>query len=154
MNFVPLYDRLLVRRCEAAKYQGMIEIPDSAKEKPMEGEVLAVGAGRYNDAGNLMPMSVQVGARILMGKYAGTEIKIDGTDLLILREDEVLGLVVGPALAEVKPTIEAITEMPEALADLRALEPDGELFPPESEKKESAEDFLSALKDIGGVKKP
>jgi len=95
MNFVPLYDRLLVRRCEAEQYQGKIEIPDSAKEKPMEGIVLSAGAGRVNDAGNMIAMSVKTGDRILMGKYAGTEIKIDGTELLILREDEVLGILTG-----------------------------------------------------------
>jgi chaperonin GroES len=155
MEFVPLYDRLLVQRCAEEKYQGLIEIPDSAKEKPMEGMVLAVGPGRYNDAGNIMPMSVKAGDRILMGKYAGTEIKIDGTDLLILREDEVLGLVKGERLPD-KVSPEAFNE--------RAVPIEGTLDNPLSwpEHKqvpgptpaESAEARLEELRKLGGGEKP
>ena len=139
MNFVPLYDRLLVQRCEAEKYQGAIEIPDSAKEKPMEGLVLAVGSGRVNDAGNLMPMSVREGDRILLGKYAGTEIKIDGKDLLILREDEVLGIV-RDAPASVTETLKSVP--------LHVREVGDSPFPLGSEPApESAETFLKSLKE-------
>lgn len=108
MQFLPLYDRLLVQRCAEETYQGSIVIPDSAKEKPLEGMVLAVGAGRYNDAGNLMPMSVKAGDRILMGKYAGSEIRVDGTELLILREDEVLGILTGVPIASVTETLKSV----------------------------------------------
>ena len=94
MAFRPLHDRVLVRRIEAeAKTAGGIIIPDTAKEKPVEGEVIAAGSGKVLDDGKLRPLDVKAGDRILFGKYSGTEIKIDGTEHLILREDEVLGII-------------------------------------------------------------
>ena len=90
----PLHDRLLVKRIEEQEtVRGGIIIPDSAKEKPQEGEVLAVGKGKVTEDGKVLPLDVKEGDRILFGKYAGSEIKIDGQDLLILREDEVLGVL-------------------------------------------------------------
>jgi chaperonin GroES len=90
----PLHDRLLVRRVEAQETaRGGIIIPDTAKEKPQEGEVLAVGNGRILDNGNKLALDVKVGDKILFGKYTGTEIKIDGEDVLVLREDEVLAVL-------------------------------------------------------------
>jgi chaperonin GroES len=94
MKVRPLYDRLLVRRvAEEEKTKGGIIIPDSAKEKPSEGEVVAVGAGKVNEKGVLRPLDVKKGDRILFGKYSGNEIKVDGDELIILREDEVLGVI-------------------------------------------------------------
>jgi chaperonin GroES len=94
MKVRPLYDRVLVRRVEPAEEKrGGIIIPDTAKEKPMEGEVVAVGAGRLDDDGKRVPMEVKEGDRILFGKYSGTEIKIDDIEHLILKEDEVLGIL-------------------------------------------------------------
>jgi chaperonin GroES len=94
INFVPLHDRILVRRVEEQeKTEGGIIIPDTVKEKPQEGEVLAVGQGRLNDAGKVVPLAVKSGNRILFGKYAGTDIILDGEDYLIMREEEVLGIV-------------------------------------------------------------
>jgi chaperonin GroES len=94
MNVRPLQDRLLVRRVEEAeKTKGGIIIPDSAKERPLEGNVVSVGAGKRAEDGTLIPLDVKAGDRILFGKYAGTEIKIDGIDHIILREDEVLGVL-------------------------------------------------------------
>ena len=91
-TFTPLHDRILVRRLEEGEtIRGGIIIPDSAKEKPQEGEVIAVGKGKSNDEGKVFPLAVKAGDRILFGKYAGTEIKIDGEELLIMREEEVLG---------------------------------------------------------------
>jgi chaperonin GroES len=93
-SFVPLHDRILVRRIEEGEsVRGGIIIPGSAKEKPMEGEVIAVGKGKSNDEGKVFPLDVKAGNRILFGKYAGTEIKIDGEEFLIMREEEVLGIV-------------------------------------------------------------
>ena len=93
-TFVPLHDRILVRRIEEGEsIRGGIIIPDSAKEKPMEGEVIAVGKGKSNDEGKVFPLDVKAGNRILFGKYSGTEIKIDGAEFLIMREEEVLGIV-------------------------------------------------------------
>lgn len=90
----PLADRILVRRIEEAEQmQGGIYIPDTAKEKPTQGEIIAVGPGRTTDDGKLQKMEVKVGDRVLMGKYAGTEVKIDGDEFLILREDDVLGIL-------------------------------------------------------------
>jgi chaperonin GroES len=90
----PLFDRVLVKRVEAEeKVKGGIIIPDTAKEKPMEGKVIAVGAGRLDDDGKRIPMEVKNGDRILFGKYAGTEIKIDDEENIILREDEILGII-------------------------------------------------------------
>jgi len=94
MKVKPLFDRVLVKRVEAEeKVKGGIIIPDTAKEKPMEGKVIAVGAGRLDDDGKRVPMEVKAGDRILFGKYAGTEIKIDDDEHIILREDEILGII-------------------------------------------------------------
>ena len=94
MKVKPLFDRVLVKRVEAEeKVKGGIIIPDTAKEKPMEGKVIAVGAGRRDDDGKRIPMEVKAGDRILFGKYAGTEIKIEDDEHIILREDEILGII-------------------------------------------------------------
>ncbi len=94
MTFRPLHDRVLVRRIEAdTKTAGGIIIPDTAKEKPQEGEVIAVGPGGRDEAGKLVPPDVKVGDRILFGKWSGTEIKIDGEELLIMKESDVMGVV-------------------------------------------------------------
>jgi chaperonin GroES len=94
MKVRPLYDRVLIRRvAEEEKTKGGIIIPDTAKEKPSEGEVVAVGSGKLNDKGQLRPLEVKKGDRILFGKYSGNEIKVDGDELIILREDEVLGVL-------------------------------------------------------------
>ncbi|HEY2743346.1 MAG TPA: co-chaperone GroES [Polyangia bacterium] len=94
MKIRPLQDRLVVKRlAEEEKTKGGIIIPDSAKEKPIEGEVIAVGNGKFNEEGTLRPLDVKKGDRVLFGKYSGTEIKLDGVDHLILREDEVLGII-------------------------------------------------------------
>jgi chaperonin GroES len=94
MKIRPLQDRLVVKRlAEEEKTKGGIIIPDSAKEKPIEGEVIAVGSGKVLDDGKQRPLDVKSGDRILFGKYSGTEIKIDGVEHLILREDEVLGII-------------------------------------------------------------
>ena len=93
-TFTPLHDRILVRRVEEGEtVRGGIIIPDSAKEKPQEGEVIAVGKGKSNDEGKVFPLDVKAGDKILFGKYSGTEIKIDGEEFLIMREEEVLGIV-------------------------------------------------------------
>ena len=94
MNIRPLYDRIVIKRIEEQEtIKGGIIIPDSAKEKPQEGEVVAVGKGKRLEDGKMVPLDVQVGDRILFGKYSGTEIKVDGVEHLILREDEVLGIL-------------------------------------------------------------
>jgi len=94
MKFRPLHDRLLVRRIEAEeKTAGGVIIPDTAKEKPQEGEVLAVGPGARNEKGELVPLEVKVGDRILFGKWSGTEIRLQGEDLLIMKESDVLGIL-------------------------------------------------------------
>lgn len=94
MNFKPLHDRVLVRRIESdEKTAGGLIIPDTAKEKPQEGEIAAVGEGARKDSGELIPMSVSRGDRILFGKWSGTEVKIDGEDLLIMKESDVLGIL-------------------------------------------------------------
>ena len=94
MNFRPLHDRVLVRRVEAEeKTAGGIIIPDTAKEKPQEGEVIAVGAGTRDEAGKLVPLDVKAGDRILFGKWSGTEVRLDGEDLLIMKESDILGIV-------------------------------------------------------------
>ena len=93
-SFTPLHDRILVRRVEEGEsIRGGIIIPDSAKEKPQEGEVISVGKGKSNDEGKVFPLDVKAGDTILFGKYSGTEIKLDGEDLLIMREEEVLGIL-------------------------------------------------------------
>jgi len=97
-KLTPLHDRILVRRIEEQEsVRGGIIIPDTAKEKPQEGEVIAVGKGKSNDEGKVFPLDVKEGDRILFGKYAGTEIKIDGEEYLIMREEEVLGILSGVA---------------------------------------------------------
>lgn len=94
MKIRPLQDRILVKRVEEEeRTKGGIIIPDTAKEKPVEGEVIAVGAGKTDDKGKLRPLDVKKGDRILFGKYSGTEIKIEGIEHLILREEEVLGVI-------------------------------------------------------------
>jgi len=93
-TFTPLHDRILVRRIEEGEsVRGGIIIPDTAKEKPQEGEVISVGKGKSNDEGKVFPLDVKKGDRILFGKYSGTEIKIDGEEYLIMREEEVLGIL-------------------------------------------------------------
>ncbi len=93
-SFTPLHDRILVRRLEESEtMRGGIIIPDSAKEKPQQGEVISVGKGKSNDEGKVFPLDVQAGDTVLFGKYSGTEIKLDGEDLLIMREEEVLGIL-------------------------------------------------------------
>ncbi len=94
MAFRPLHDRILVRRIESdARTKGGIIIPDTAKEKPQEGEVVAAGSGLRGEDGSIHPLDVKAGDRILFGKWGGTEIKLDGEDLLILKESDVLGIV-------------------------------------------------------------
>ena len=96
MNIRPLHDRIVVKRIENDVNKiGGLYIPDSAKEKPQEGEVIAVGHGKRNDKGELVPLDVKAGDRILFGKYSGSDIKIDGTEYMIMREDEVLGVLEG-----------------------------------------------------------
>ena len=94
MHFRPLHDRVLVRRIDAEeKTAGGIIIPDTAKEKPQEGEIIAVGPGGRDDSGKLTPLDVKAGDKILFGKWSGTEVKIDGQDLLIMKESDILGVV-------------------------------------------------------------
>jgi chaperonin GroES len=93
-GFKPLHDRVLVKRVEAEeKTPGGIIIPDTAKEKPVEGEVLAVGSGARDESGKLQPLDVKVGDRVLFGKWSGTEVRIDGEDRLILKESDIFGMV-------------------------------------------------------------
>ncbi len=93
-NIRPLHDRVIVRRLdEGEQIRGGIIIPDTAKEKPQEGEVIAVGAGKYKEDGTRQTPDVRVGDRILFGKYSGSEIKLDGEELMIMREDEILGVI-------------------------------------------------------------
>jgi len=93
-NITPLHDRVIVRRIEEGEQvRGGIIIPDSTKEKPQEGEVVAAGAGKYKEDGTRQPLDVKPGDRVLFGKYSGSEIKIDGEELLIMREDEILGII-------------------------------------------------------------
>jgi chaperonin GroES len=94
MNIRPLYDRIVVKRIEEQETsRNGIIIPDSAKEKPQEGEVLAIGRGKRQEDGQVVPLDVKVGDRVLFGKYSGTETKLVGTDFLIMREDDVLGIL-------------------------------------------------------------
>jgi chaperonin GroES len=98
MKFKPLQDRVLVRRlAQEDKTAGGIIIPDTAKEKPMEGEVVAVGPGARGDDGKLHPLDVKPGDRILFGKWSGSEVKIDGEELIIMKESDILGVIVGTA---------------------------------------------------------
>jgi chaperonin GroES len=94
MNFRPLHDRVVVRRLEGEeKTKGGIIIPDTAKEKPQEGEVIAVGLGARDEAGKLVPLDVKKGDKVLFGKWSGTEVKIDGQELLIMKESDIMGIV-------------------------------------------------------------
>jgi chaperonin GroES len=96
MKFRPLHDRVVVRRTEEdTKTAGGIIIPDTAKEKPMQGEVIAVGPGGRDEAGRLIPLDVKKGDRVLFGKWSGTEVKIDGKDLLIMKESDIFGVIDG-----------------------------------------------------------
>jgi chaperonin GroES len=93
-NFRPLHDRVVVRRVESeAKTKGGIIIPDTAKEKPQEGEIVAVGTGVRDDKGTIVPLDVKAGDRILFGKWSGTEVKLDGEDLLIMKEADIMGII-------------------------------------------------------------
>jgi len=95
-KFTPLHDRILVRRVEEADTtRGGIILPDTAKEKPQEGEVVSAGKGKISEEGKVRPLDVKEGDRILFGKYSGTEIKLDGEDFIIMREEEVLGIITG-----------------------------------------------------------
>lgn len=94
MNIRPLHDRVVIKRLEASENkQGSIYIPDSAKEKPQQGEVVAVGGGKLDEKGHRVPMEVKAGDRILFGKYSGSEIKVSGEEYVIFREDEILGVI-------------------------------------------------------------
>jgi chaperonin GroES len=94
MQFVPLHDRVVVRRIEAEeKTKGGIIIPDTAKEKPQEGEIIAAGPGARDESGKIVPLDVKAGDRILFGKWSGTEVRIDGEDLLIMKEADIMGVV-------------------------------------------------------------
>src|SRR6476659_8693064 len=94
MKFRPLHDRVVVRRLESEeKTKGGIIIPDTAKEKPQEGEIVAVGSGARDESGKLVPLDVKAGDRVLFGKWSGTEVKIDGQDLLIMKESDIMGIV-------------------------------------------------------------
>ncbi len=101
MNFRPLHDRVLVRRVTAEeKTAGGIIVPDTAKEKPQEGEVVAVGPGTLNDKGELRPLDVKAGDRILFGKWSGTEVKLGNEELLIMKESDIMGVLEGAAAAK------------------------------------------------------
>ena len=100
MKFRPLHDRVVVKRVEEeGKTKGGIIIPDTAKEKPMEGEIVAVGPGARDEKGTLVPLDVKKGDRILFGKWSGTEIKLDGQDLLIMKESDIMGIIEGSPTA-------------------------------------------------------
>jgi chaperonin GroES len=93
-NFRPLHDRVVVRRVDSeAKTKGGIIIPDTAKEKPQEGEIVAVGSGARDEAGKVVALDVKVGDRVLFGKWSGTEVKLDGEDLLIMKEADIMGII-------------------------------------------------------------
>ena len=103
MKFRPLHDRVVVRRLEGEeKTKGGIIIPDTAKEKPQEGEIIAVGSGARDESGKLVPLDVKAGDRILFGKWSGTEVKIDGQDLLIMKESDVMGVIEGGSASKKK----------------------------------------------------
>ena len=96
MKFRPLHDRIVIKRIEAeAKSAGGIIIPDTVKEKPQQGEVIAVGPGGRDESGKLVPIDLKAGDRVLFGKWSGTEVKIDGEDLLIMKESDILGVIEG-----------------------------------------------------------
>ena len=101
MKFRPLHDRIVVRRITAEeKSAGGIIIPDTAKEKPMEGEVIAVGPGARNEQGAIVELDVKAGDRVLFGKWSGTEVKLDGEELLIMKESDVMGIIEGASMAK------------------------------------------------------
>jgi chaperonin GroES len=103
MGFRPLHDRVLVRRVEEeGRTKGGIIIPDTAKEKPMEGEVVAVGPGARDEKGVMVPMSVKPGDRVLFGKWSGTEVKLDGEELMIMKESDIMGVIQGAAASKKK----------------------------------------------------
>jgi chaperonin GroES len=103
MEFRPLHDRVVIRRIEEeGKTTGGIIIPDTAKEKPMEGEIIAVGPGARDEQGMLVPLDVKKGDRVLFGKWSGSEIKLDGEDLLVMKESDIMGVVDTPAIAKKK----------------------------------------------------
>ena len=103
MKFRPLHDRVVIRRLEEdERTAGGIIIPDSAKEKPMQGEVLAVGAGARNEKGQIVALDVKAGDTVLFGKWSGTEVRIDGEDLLIMKESDIMGVIEGKAAARKK----------------------------------------------------
>jgi chaperonin GroES len=103
LKFRPLHDRVVVKRIDAeAKTKGGIIIPDTVKEKPQEGEVVAVGPGGRDEAGKLIPIDLKTGDRVLFGKWSGTEVKIDGQDLLIMKESDIMGVLVGSGEARRK----------------------------------------------------
>jgi chaperonin GroES len=103
MHFRPLHDRVVVRRLESEeKTKGGIIIPDTAKEKPQEGEIIAVGPGARDESGKVQPLDVKAGDRILFGKWSGTEVKIDGEELLIMKESDVMGIIQGVPAAKRK----------------------------------------------------
>ena len=103
MSFRPLHDRVVIRRVnQEEKSRGGIIIPDTAKEKPMEGEIVAVGPGARDETGKLVPLDVKDGDRILFGKWSGTEVKLDGEDLLIMKESDIMGIIEGQPAAKRK----------------------------------------------------
>jgi chaperonin GroES len=103
MKFRPLHDRVVIRRIEGEeKTKGGVIIPDTAKEKPQEGEVIAVGPGARDESGKLVPLDVKAGDRVLFGKWSGTEVKIDGEGLLIMKESDVMGVIEGASAAKKK----------------------------------------------------
>jgi chaperonin GroES len=96
MNIRPLHDRVIVKRLEEERTSsGGIVIPDTAAEKPMKGQVVAAGPGKLNDEGKLRPLDVKAGDKVLFGKYSGTEVKVDGQDLVVMREDDIMGIIEG-----------------------------------------------------------
>jgi chaperonin GroES len=97
MKFRPLHDRVVVKRIEEEETAGGIIIPDTAKEKPQQGEVIAVGPGARDEAGKIVPLEVKVGDGVLFGKWSGSEVKLDGEDLLIMKESDILGVLDAPA---------------------------------------------------------
>jgi chaperonin GroES len=101
MKFTPLQDRVLVRRIEGEeKTKGGLIVPDTAKEKPSEGEIIAVGEGARTESGELIPMAVKAGDRVLFGKWSGSEVRLEGEDLLIMKESDVLGIIQGSSAAQ------------------------------------------------------
>jgi chaperonin GroES len=121
MKFRPLHDRVVVRRIDAEeKTAGGIIIPDTAKEKPQQGEVLAVGPGKRDETGKLVALDVREGDQILFGKWSGTEVKIDGEDLLIMKEDDIMGVVEGAA-AKSRGSTTSTTRRVGAIAAMLAL---------------------------------